>query len=112
MQGGKPITEVAQLGDWTNIESLYHYSVPSIKQQEEASHTISSVMIPEHNMVSFVSDKPNMCVSQKSNVASNKIKPEKEKKNKTFSMFHGAIINCGTINVHIVTGRNKRKKHA
>ena len=64
MQGGKPITEAAQLGDWTNIESLYHYSVPSIKQQEEASHTISSVMIPEHNMVSFVSDKRNMCVSQ------------------------------------------------
>ena len=48
-----------------------------------------------------------MCVSQKSNAASNKIKPEK----KPFSMFHGAIINCGTINVHIVTGRNKRKKN-
>jgi hypothetical protein len=49
------------------------------------------------------------CVSQKSNVTSNKIKSEKEKN--PFSMFHGAIINGNTINVHIVTGSNKRKKH-
>ena len=45
------------------------------------------------------------CVSQKSNVTSNKIKSEKEEN--PFSMSHGAIINGGTINVHIVT--NKRK---
>jgi hypothetical protein len=45
-------------------EHLLFPQYPSIKQQEEASHTISSVMIPEHNMVSFVSDKRNMCVSQ------------------------------------------------
>jgi hypothetical protein len=50
----------------------------------------------------------NTCVSQKSNVTSNKIKSEKEEN--PFSMFHGAIINGGTINVHIVTGSNKRKK--
>jgi hypothetical protein len=49
------------------------------------------------------------CVSQKSNVTSNKIKSEK--KENPISMFHGAIINSGTINVHIVTGSNKRKKH-
>jgi hypothetical protein len=48
-------------------------------------------------------------VSQKSNVTSNKIKSEK--KENPISMFHGAIINSGTINVHIVTGSNKRKKH-
>ena len=52
----------------------------------------------------------NTCVSQKSNVTSNKIKSEKEENQ--FSMFHGAIINGGTINVHnTVTGSNKRKKH-
>ena len=55
MQGGKPITEVAQLGGWKNIGSLNHYSVHSIKQ-EEAFHTISSVMIPDHNILSRVSD--------------------------------------------------------
>ena len=50
------------------------------------------------------------CVSQKSNVTSNKIKSEKE--GNPFSMFHGAIINGGTINVNnTVTGSNKRKKH-
>jgi hypothetical protein len=53
-------------------------------------------MIPDH--------------SQRSNVTSNKIKSEKEEN--PFSMFHGAIINGGTINVHnTVTGSNKRKKH-
>ena len=51
----------------------------------------------------------NTCVCQKSNVTSNKIKSEKEEN--PFSMFHGAIINGGTINVHIVTGSNKRKKN-
>ena len=51
-------------------------------------------MIPDH--------------SQRSNVTSNKIKSEKEEN--PFSMFHGAIINGGTINVHnTVTGSNKRK---
>ena len=49
----------------------------------------------------------NSCVSQKSNVTINKIKSEKEEN--PFSMFHGEIINGGTINVHIVTGSNKRK---
>lgn len=136
LQGGKPITEVAQLGGWINIGSLMHYSVPSIKQQEEAPHTISSALIPDHNILSGVSDnrdniestveivddmnqpvpfrvlpvtESNTCVNQKSNVASNKIKSEKEEN--PFSMFHRAIINGGTINVHIVTGSNKRKKH-
>jgi len=49
----------------------------------------------------------NTCVSQKSNVTSNKVKSEKEEN--PFAMFHGAIVNGGTINVHIVTGSNKRK---
>ena len=93
-------------------------------------------MIPDHTIVSCVSDnldniesrdeivddmnqpvsfsvvpvtEPNIYISQKSNATSNKIKPEKEEN--TFSMFHGAIINGGTINVHIVTGSNKRRKH-
>ena len=52
----------------------------------------------------------NTCVSQKSNVTSNKIKSEKEES--PFSVFHGATINDGTINVHIVTGSNKRKNIA
>jgi len=113
LQGGKPITEVAQLGGWINIGSLMHYSVPSIKQQEEAPHTISSALIPDHNILSGVSDnrdniestveivddmnqpvpfrvlpvtESNTCVNQKSNVASNKIKSEKEEN--PFSMFH------------------------
>ena len=47
------------------------------------------------------------CVSQKSNVTSNRIKSEKEEN--PFWMFHEAIINGGTINVHIVTGSNKRQ---
>ena len=47
------------------------------------------------------------CVSQKSNITSNKIKSDKE--GNPFSMFHEAIINGGTINVHIVTGSNKRQ---
>ena len=99
-------------------------------------NTISSVLIPDHNILSCVSDnrdniestveivddmnqpvpfrvlhvtESNTCVSQKSNVTSNKIKLEKEEN--PFSMFHGAIINGSTINVHIVTGSNKRKKH-
>jgi hypothetical protein len=58
----------------------------------------------------YCNTESNTCVSQKSNVTSNKIKSEKEEN--PFSMFHGAIINGGTINVHIVTGStNKRKKH-
>jgi hypothetical protein len=99
-------------------------------------NTISSVLIPDHNILSCLSDnrdniestveivddmnqpvpfrvlhvtESNTCVSQKSNLTSNKIKLEKEEN--PFSKFHGAIINGSTINVHIVTGSNKRKKH-
>ena len=58
----------------------------------------------------YCNTESNTCVSQKSNVTSNKIKSEKEEN--PFSMFDRAIINGGTINVHIVTGStNKRKKH-
>ena len=56
------------------------------------------------------SNRIKYCVSQKSNVTNNKNKSEKEEN--PFSMFHGSIINGGTINVHIVTGSNEGKTHA
>ncbi|XP_063399089.1 zinc finger MYM-type protein 2-like [Mytilus trossulus] len=46
LNGGRPLTEVADLGGWKSIESVKSYVTPSIKQQQMASDTISSMLIP------------------------------------------------------------------
>ncbi|CAG2238508.1 unnamed protein product [Mytilus edulis] len=135
LQSGKPVTEVAQLGGWKNIGSLNHYSVPSVKQQEEASHTISSVMIPEspENMYHDSSDIADgqigkivhqpcsivpivvsgSSVAQMTNLSSNQMQShsKSEKQDNPLSLFCGAVISGGTININIVSSSNKKKKH-
>ncbi|VDI46949.1 Hypothetical predicted protein [Mytilus galloprovincialis] len=134
LQSGKPVTEVAQLGGWKNIGSLNHYSVPSVKQQEEASHTISSVMIPEspENMYHDSSDiadgqigeivhqpcsivpivESGSSVAQMTNLSSNQMQShsESEKQDNPLSLFFGAVISGGTININIVSSSNKKRK--
>ena len=56
LQNGNHITEVAQLGGWKSVASLTHYSVPSAKQQEQASQTISSVLIPNESSTTDIND--------------------------------------------------------
>ncbi|XP_052068999.1 uncharacterized protein LOC127708190 [Mytilus californianus] len=130
LQSGKPVTEVAQLGGGKNIGSLNHYSVPSVKQQEEASQTISSVMIPEsseHHDSSDISDGqkgeiinvnqpcsivpiigPSSCVAQMTNLSSNQMQSEKQ--DNPLSLFCGAVISGGTININIVSSSNEKEK--
>ena len=47
LQNGRPITAVAQLEGWKNVGTVTHYVVPSRQQQQEASYTISSVMLSD-----------------------------------------------------------------
>jgi len=46
LHGGTPITEVAALRGWKRIESIKHYATPTVKEQEKASETLSSIMVP------------------------------------------------------------------
>ncbi|CAC5369872.1 unnamed protein product [Mytilus coruscus] len=130
LQSGKPVTEVAQLSGWKNIGSLNHYSVPSVKRQEEASHTISSIMKPEsseYHDSSDISDgqideivnvnQPcsivpivgsSSCVAQISNLSSNHMQSKIQ--DNPLLLFCGAVISGGTININIVSGSNEKKK--
>ena len=42
-ESGISPNEIAQLGVWKNVQSVNHYSVPSLKAQEKASKTLSTL---------------------------------------------------------------------
>ena len=137
LQNGNPITEVAQLGGWKSVASLTHYSVPSAKQQEQASTTISNVLMPnessttdindndpvidDNNNVSVVDLIPvvdgkipdgiplaNGGISQISASKYGKMQSDVSEK-KDLRLFQNAVISGGTININIVAGPNKKK---
>ena len=57
LNGGRPLTEVADLGGWKSVESVKSYVTPSLKEQEKASDTISTILIPSPSC-STINDKP------------------------------------------------------
>jgi hypothetical protein len=123
LQNGRLITEVAQLGGWKNVGTLMHYSVASIKQQEEASHTISSVMLydnaEEVQPLDVIIDEPptesdqalypansstNTLVNANINNTNNQMANKHEN---PMSLFCGATVTGGVININVYFGERK-----
>lgn len=123
LQNGRPITEVAQLGGWKNVGTLTHYSVPSIKQQEGASHTISSVMLSDNaeevQPLDVVIEEPsnetdqalypaNSTTNTQVNANINKTNNQMANKHDNpMSLFCGANVTGGVININVYSGERK-----
>ena len=138
LQNGNSITEVAQLGGWKSVASLTHYSVPSAKQQEQASKTISNMLVPNESSTTDINDidpviddnnnasvvdlippvvdgtipdgiaLANGGISQISASKYGKMQSDVSEK-KDLCLFQNSVISGGTININIVGGPNKKK---
>ncbi|CAG2216914.1 unnamed protein product [Mytilus edulis] len=115
LQNGRPANEVAQLGGWKGISTLTHYSVPSIEQQQQASHTISKVMLPNSDLQT-TSDSEEPCELSNSNTlvhnnlnanVSNTNNQTANKHDNPMAMFAGATITGGVFNINIYSGERK-----
>ena len=114
LQNGRPITEVAKLGGWKNVGTLTHYSAPSLQQQQEVSHTISSVMLSnlqEENTVNVEeSSTINNQAMNPTNILVNTNISNNHNSNKhdnPLALFCGATVSGGVININVYSGDRK-----
>ncbi|CAG2205045.1 unnamed protein product [Mytilus edulis] len=96
LNGGRPLTcltEVADLGGWKSIESVKSYVTPSIKQQQMASDTISSMLIP--------STESNASISEADESVLDKLSPTGATCTSTSSEIYSSTVDVASIDTQL-----------
>lgn len=126
VHAGLPPTEIAHLGGWKNIQTINEYSVPSVKQQEDASNIISNILVPcdTSNLVQCESNELetpnafqcseqettttdlnyNYTVQRSQTMTCNKLKSAEN----PLSFFSGASISGGNITINLIPSRKRK----
>ena len=104
---GRLATEIAQLADWKNIQTVNKYAVSSIEQQADTSDIIYEVLLPntnDNNISKPVTEQGPVSLitneSNKENCVSNRLNP--------WAILCCANVHGGSININIYSGNRKR----
>ena len=107
VQAGRPATEISQLADWKNIQTVNEYAVSSIEQQADTSDIIYEVLLPntnDNNISKPVTEQGQVSLitneSNKENCVSNRLNP--------WAILCCANVHGGNININIYSGKRKR----
>ena len=114
LQNGRPITAVAQLGGWKNVGTLTHYLVPSRQQQQEASHTISSVMLSDLQEENTINVEESSTINDQAmnptntlvntNISNNQ---NSNKHDNPLALLCGATVLGGVMNINVYSRDRK-----
>ena len=112
LQNGRPITAVAQLEGWKNVGTLTHYLVLSRQQQQEASHTISSVMLSDLQVENTINVEESSTINDQAMNPTNtlvniNISQNSNKHDNPLALFGGATVLGGVININVYSGDRK-----